>query len=487
MDTKLAKVSHLSQVLSCVFSAIMLAIIIWPLVPPEQHRYEVWDTNVIAYWPLALLALCIVGAAGLHLASVLVARRSSAEGEKRVSTVPPARQADTNHEDCQRQIRNLESTVSRLREHETTQGIQISARDTQIEQLQAKLNELKTCPYELVHRIADQEAKVIRDFVSVSRVGVWRHKLQDAVPAIKWGFMIKNDSIFPISLVEVRNNIFFEGVKLAERRFEDSNEVQELPQWRVGWVIFEQRLSSIEAQHIKSTPNGTFRFDGLIITISNPNNFPIIEPQQVEIERDLETTLDKITYKETEGMKRLKDEIASLKQQTEELKAQAPKEGLTFEIDAQRTKVFVTGRSNDSHTYQVNVRLRCSRVGDSKLAVRAFVATLFAASENKDVVFWKQGPVIAYAEPHMDPVDIEKGWTINVPLTDFRWYYFFFDITDTAASILTPRDHFFRVTMDTVGQEPQHIDFFVDSWNDAFKSESGITLRRAIGAHHESA
>jgi len=40
--------------------------------------------------------------------------------------------------------------------------------------------------------------------------------------------------------------------------------------------------------------------------------------------------------------------------------------------------------------------------------------------------------------------------------------------------------------MDTVGQEPQHIDFFVDSWNDAFKSESGITLRRAIGAHHES-
>jgi hypothetical protein len=115
-------------------------------------------------------------------------RRSS--GEKRVSTVPPARQADTNHEDCQRQIRNLESTVSRLREHETTQGIQISARDTQIEQLQAKLNELKTCPYELVHRIADQEAKVIRDFVSVSRVGVWRHKLQDVVPAIKWGFMI---------------------------------------------------------------------------------------------------------------------------------------------------------------------------------------------------------------------------------------------------------------------------------------------------------
>jgi hypothetical protein len=75
MDTKLAKISHVSQVLSCVFSAIMLAIIVWPLVRPEQRGYgSLWHAGMTVYWPLALLALCIVGAAALQLASVLVAR-----------------------------------------------------------------------------------------------------------------------------------------------------------------------------------------------------------------------------------------------------------------------------------------------------------------------------------------------------------------------------------------------------------------------------
>ena len=144
-----------------------------------------------------ILSLIVAGA--LHFAAAVVSRKGktdsprssgqsdSDKGEKGVSTVPLARQPNTNHEDCERKIQNLESTVARLQRNEQTQGIQISARDTQIEQLQAKLNKLKTCPYELVHRIADQEAKVIRDFVSVSRVGVWRHKLQNAVPAIKCG------------------------------------------------------------------------------------------------------------------------------------------------------------------------------------------------------------------------------------------------------------------------------------------------------------
>ena len=374
---------------------------------------------------------------------------------------------ETDHDNYQRQIRNLESTIRRLREHETTRDIQISARDTQIEQLQAKLDELKACPYELIHRIADHQAKNIRDFVTVSRVGVWGQKLNDPVPTIQWGFTIQNQSIFAISLVEVRNNVVFEKTELAERRFEVQNEVEQLGYWRHGTVIFDQRLSGPEAQYIRTTPDGKFRFNRLKITVGNPNTFPIIEPQEIVIGDDLETTLDTITHKETEGMKRLKDEIDLLKQQKE---ARTPNPGLKFEIDEKNTHVGYRGFSGGNTLVAAMVRLRCSKIGDSKLGVREFLAEL--RTESGDVTVQDGRLIRAYVDNHTkDTVDLEAGWTIDQPLTDFRVYDFMFEIDEAIHTI--SRDVFFRV----IRAPAMNSEVSLKSHNSvAVKSKSSVRL-----------
>jgi hypothetical protein len=482
-----------SGVIAQWISVIVGSIAIWSTWPKSEPSLPLQGIATVKPYLLpALFAIAIVLAALLHL----IASRKSGDGRKPEDTAlgsatalpgqsttdkaliesqERVKQLEQAHESCERTISNHESTIRRLTEHNQTQGIQISARDTQIEQMEAQLSELKTSPYELVHRVADHQAKNIRDFVTVSRVAVWEHNLNDPVPTIKWGFMVQNRSLFPINLVEVRNNLFFESTELAERRFDPYNEVEQLPYWRDGSVIYEQRLSGPEAQYIKSKPDGKFRFNRLIIKVGNPNTYPVIEPQELIVTDDLETTLNVITYKETEGMKSLKKEIVRLKQQAEKLTAQPQKEGLTLDIDEERTKVMISGHSADSRTYQVEAWLRCFKVGNSKLAVRGLNARLFAASDEKDVVFSEQVTIIGYDEQsHL--LDMKKGWTIDEPLTDFRLYRFFFDIKDSSASLLS-RDHFFRVTMDAIGQEPQHIDFFVKSWDEVFRAGSGITLR----------
>src|SRR6185369_2805264 len=333
--------------------------------------------------------------------------------------------------------------------------------------------------YEWVHRIADHQAKNIRDFVFVSRVGVWEDQLNDAIPTIKWGFMIQNKSLFPISLVEVRNNVFFEKIELAERRFEDHNEVEQLGYWRSGSVTFKQRLSPIEAQHIRNTPDGKFRFNRLEIIVANPNSIPVIEPQELTIGDDLETKRNVLTYKETEGMKRLNNEIALLKRQAEEREAQSQKPSLVFEIDEHGTRVDRRGHSNDATLIAAKVPLRFSKSVDSKLAVRDFNAALFSATEGAEVLMLGHVQIIAYS-PNRELISVKDGLIIDVPLTLFYEYSFFFHIKDEImTALLSPiGKHFIRVTMNVIGQSPQYIDFFVNSWPDVFKSNSSITLRR---------
>ncbi|HEX7772649.1 MAG TPA: hypothetical protein VF435_09525, partial [Pyrinomonadaceae bacterium] len=335
------------------------------------------------------------------------------------------------------------------------------------------------CDYEQVHRIADHQATTIKDFVYVSKVGVWEDKQDDGIPTIKWALFLKNDSILTISLAEIRNNVFFEKIELAEKRFEDHTEVEQLYYGREGSIVFRQRLSPIEAQHIRNTPNGKFRFNRLKIKIANPNSVPVIEPQEITTGDDLETTLNEIAYKETEGMRKLKDEIAAVKREVEEREARVQKPGLLFEIDKENTQVRTSGGGAISRRIQADVKLRCTKIGDAKLAIRQFSAALFSMSEKVEEEIARDEAIVVYAYPDMKPVETRDGWTIDEPLTGYRWYMFFLNVENKVLNQLTPRNSFFRVTMDAVGQESQHIDFFVDSWNDVLSSNSSITLRGA--------
>jgi hypothetical protein len=442
--------------------------------------YKAISQGWTAPWVIGLGALVFLSLSiALHLLAVFfrkpsaVEKLSSAEGEKRTSTVPLARQPDTSHEDCQRQIRTLESTIARLQRNDQTQGIQISARDGQIEQLQAKLNELKTCAYESVHRVADHQATHISDFVTVSRVGVWEHKLDEPVPAIKWGFKIKNKSIFPIRLVGVSNNISFEKTELAEKRFDYLNEAEYIEYWREGSITFEQRLSGTEAQYIKNTPEGKFRFNRLIIRVGNPNSFPVIEPQELMIGDDLETTLNKVTYKETEGMVSLRKERDCLKGELEKAKGADLK--LTFEIDERQTQVHTTGGGTAGRRITASVRLRCMKIAEYPMAIREFHVSLLKQDEPEPIVP-REGALVVLDHPSMKDIDFANGWTINDPLTGYRWFMFYLDITETQLQMLS-RDYFMRITMIAIGQPPVSIDFDVNNWQDARGSNSDITVR----------
>jgi hypothetical protein len=247
-------------------------------------------------------------------------------------------------------------------------------------------------------------------------------------------------------------------------------------------------------------------FFDLHIDFHGTKNFPEIETTRFDLtQRYLETRkgfvrfldrLENIFVYSEEQWKALRneDEIFALRTQVKALEERAQKYGLKFEIDANQTRMEYRGYSKDgeqnihSSLIAANIRLSCSKVGDSKLAVRGFTATLLAAGESGAVVFLESILVNAYVDDSTKKrVDIGKGWTIDEPLTDHRVYEFLFKISDGAASLLTPRDHFVRVTMDAIGQTPQHIDFYVDNWEDAFKSSSGITLRRALVGRRKSA
>jgi hypothetical protein len=245
-------------------------------------------------------------------------------------------------------------------------------------------------------------------------------------------------------------------------------------------------------------------FDDLHIDFRGTEHFPEIETGQLDFRQIyLETRKGGVRYldrlelifmysEEQWTALRNGDEISALKIQVKALEERAQKYGLTFEIDEQQTRVGYRGESkdgehkNDSRLIAAKVRLRCSKIGDSNLAIREFVATIIAAGEDRQAVFAESVFVNAYIDSTKERVDVEKGWTITDPLTGFRVYDFLFDIPISGLALLTPRDHFFRVTMDAIGQNPQHIEFYVDNWDEALKSESAITLRRAFRGHHES-
>lgn len=54
--------------------------------------------------------------------------------------------------------------------------------------------------YAFAHEIADYQAAKITDFVNIVRVGVYKDKLDDELPSVKCGLVIKNDSLFWISM-----------------------------------------------------------------------------------------------------------------------------------------------------------------------------------------------------------------------------------------------------------------------------------------------
>ena len=173
----------------------------------------------------------------------------------------------------------------------------------------------------------------------------------------------------------------------------------------------------------------------------------------------------------------LEEEIASLKSQLTE----RTKHKLSFEIDGSQTQVRLSG-SATVRRIEASVRLRCFKTSAGAMAVREFQASLHTeGSKGEQAITGRVNAARAWLFPMktLDPtIDITNGLIVNDPISPYYWFFFYLDLSPQVADGLS-REHFLRITMNAVGQEPHFIDFYVNSWADARSSNSDVNLRNA--------
>lgn len=161
------------------------------------------------------------------------------------------------------------------------------------------------------------------------------------------------------------------------------------------------------------------------------------------------------------------------------LTAEKPTPKLTFEIDEASTQVHFIGGGADYRMIEANVKLRCLKAAEGVVGIRDFRALLCVLPEGKseEMLVASQPFKRIYDFPEMQPAKMDDGWIIREPISNYRWIGFHFEIPKTLDGELS-RNHFFRITMDVVGQEPSSKEFYVDSWTDARASNSSVTLKQ---------
>jgi hypothetical protein len=157
--------------------------------------------------------------------------------------------------------------------------------------------------------------------------------------------------------------------------------------------------------------------------------------------------------------------------------AELTKPELTFEIDAEQTQVRMSG-GTEVQRIEANVKLRCHKGVERALAVREIHASLHRQNQNGEEMIVHGVPaVVTYEHPSMVRVDSTNGWTINEPISAYRWYKFFLDISHEVAGRLS-HEYFLRVAMyEGVRRDPFTVDFHINDWQSARQSNSSITLK----------
>jgi hypothetical protein len=158
--------------------------------------------------------------------------------------------------------------------------------------------------------------------VEVTATNVWQNQksnLDAAIPAVNWGIAFKNNSVFPVSLDgDIKGFLFFEGHKLGEQRFEIANWLKNLGSLSEGRITFEQRLSKLEADLIKSTPKGKFSFQELQIHIKGGQGFEQVTSHRLIVPDNFNVGLDQIADKTTQAVAQ---EVEPLTEERDSLKA----------------------------------------------------------------------------------------------------------------------------------------------------------------------
>ncbi len=150
-----------------------------------------------------------------------------------------------------------------------------------------------------------------------------------------------------------------------------------------------------------------------------------------------------------------------------------PKSKLDFEIDEQVSQVRVGNGNREICRIHLELKLRCIKEVDWPVAVKAFHASLhkFGEDGSETTVVDQEDSQVSRTFPKLVVLPADEMWTIREPDSGFRIYQFIIEITRRLQANLSP-DHFLRVTMNAIGQEPISQTVFVDDWTQPISAVS---------------
>jgi hypothetical protein len=154
------------------------------------------------------------------------------------------------------------------------------------------------------------------------------------------------------------------------------------------------------------------------------------------------------------------------------------KRSLTFEIVENESEVHVGG-GREVRRIEAKIKLRCVKTTDSVIAVRDFHASLHRVNvdASETTIIAQENVKRILDNSNMQVVLMDAGWTLREPISSYRWFIFYLEITPKIQASLSA-NYFLRITMDAVGQQPCVEDIRVNDWKDAIAGNSLITLRR---------
>lgn len=360
------------------------------------------------------------------------------------------------------------------------------------------------CPEKWLHQLKAVDQDGINDLVRVAGIQ-YRPEIVKGEPSyIEFRFAVFNNSVCEIGISDSITGEIRYGHNA--KKFESIPKMEENQAKRCirgpGYFTIRQWLNPAEAEYFSSPASNdtSFSFENLEVRFNGTDQCPNIKSTRLytahyfkkqegfwlAYEPQIIFASDPRQWAELVGLERVRreSERAALISERDELKNRLEKLAadalprLTFEICERESQVHIDGGS-EIQRINAKVKLRCLKTTDSPMAVRDFHASLHKqeGKETALTVIAQEDAKAILGSPRMESYKFDNGWTIDEPLTDYRWFMFCLEITPKDLATFS-RDHFLRITMDAIGQGPVSQEFYVDSWLEARNSNSSITMKK---------
>jgi hypothetical protein len=155
------------------------------------------------------------------------------------------------------------------------------------------------------------------------------------------------------------------------------------------------------------------------------------------------------------------------------------KQKLAVEIDETDSQVHVGSPTREIRKIEAKIKLRVIKHVEGPASVQSLHLSLIRYDANRaeiPLVARERRTTVLNAQT-MQKIIMDNGWTIDKPISDYRWFIFELDITPLDQAHLS-LSQFLRLAVNATGQPAAWEDIRVNSWEDACVSNSSITLKR---------